>query len=359
MLGYIFLFITALFYVGLAMLTSSRPSMAGDAGMGYGLVLVLLGIGFAVNSLILTLVITARGGFNWIFHDTSLRTAIVLLFWLFISITIFSCAVFKWEWHTDTTYPQFLHWLAIGHGQLWIPLLWLTVCFFSLNTGLQSTVPASTFKIPFWVGFSICTVFSGGLLVGYLRDSAKAQAAEIASRMEQEDRWHQENLNQIAAYKPEDPLINILGFSGRYQPEDIKKAALAKIKAHPDWETKLLELLKNEYYYREVYTFLDGNMVDHPEQFAEPLNQNIVWMATSIKDDIKNSNNLQHWSFDNYNIERLLRAIDDQFMNKGVDFYPTVVKLSQALKTTPPEQFKGVHFTVADVVESWLKRHKK
>jgi hypothetical protein len=359
MLGYIFFFITALFYIGLAMLTSSKPSFSGDAGMGYGLALVFLGIGFAISSLILSIVLIAKGGFNWISHETSIRTAVVLLSWLFIVITTFFCAEFKWEWLTDTLYPQFLHWLAVRQGQVWIPLFWLFVCFLSLNTGWQASIPSNVFKIPFWVGLSICTVYCGGLLVGYLRDSARSQAMEIASQIEQENRWHQQNLDQIAAHKPEDPLVNILVFSSRYQPEDIKQAALAKIKAHPDWEEKLLELLQNEYYYREVYYFLDGNQVTHPEQFAEPLNQSIAWLADMIQADIKDSNNLQNWSYDMYGIDRFLRAIDEQFLNQPVNFYPNIIKLKKALQTTPPERFKGVHFTVSDVVEDWLKKHKK
>jgi hypothetical protein len=60
-----------------------------------------------------------------------------------------------------------------------------------------------------------------------------------------------------------------------------------------------------------------------------------------------------------FNIDRLLRAMDEQFSNQGVDYYPNVTKLKQALQTTPPERFKGVHFTATDVVENWLKKHKK
>jgi hypothetical protein len=359
MLGYIFFFIAALFYIGFAMFTSSRPNMSGDAAMGYGLGLVFFGLGFAASSLLLTIVILIKGGFSWLSPDSGLRTAITLLSWLFVVLTLFFCATFKWEWHTDTVYPSFLHWLAVGHGQVWIPLLWLSACLLSLNTSWQSTVPLTVFKTSFWIGFGICTLYSGGLLVGYLKDSARKQEAEIASRMEDENRWHQNNLNKIAAHKPEDPLVDILVFTSRFQPDDIKQAALAKIKAHPDWEVKLLELLQNEYYYREVYSFLDGNQVTHPEQFAAPLNQSILRMAASIQADIKDSNNLQHWSFDMYGIDRLLWAIDEQFSNQGVDYYPSIVKLKQALNTTPPERFKGVHFTIADVVDDWLRTNKK
>ncbi len=128
---------------------------------------------------------------------------------------------------------------------------------------------------------------------------------------------------------------------------------------HPNWEAELLDLLNDKRLYREVYYFLDGNAVTHPEQFAQPLNQSILWLAETIKTDITDSNNLQHWSFDSYQIDNLLRAIDEQFLNKGVDFYPNVVKLKQALQTPPPERFKDVRFTITGVVDSWLKKQKR
>ena len=66
MLGYIFFFITALFYIGLAMIMPSKPVTGGDNSMGYGLVLVFLSLGFAISSLILTISIRSAGGFDWV-----------------------------------------------------------------------------------------------------------------------------------------------------------------------------------------------------------------------------------------------------------------------------------------------------
>ncbi|GAB3508948.1 hypothetical protein GCM10027341_45410 [Spirosoma knui] len=361
MLGYIFFTITTLFYVGLAMLTASKPSMSGDNGMGYGLVLAFLGLGFAVSSLALTLTISARSGFQWLTTDASLRTAAALACWLFVVITIFFCAVFKWEWHStdDNTYPQFLHGIAVWHGQLWIPLLWLVACFFALNPNWQASFPPNLFKISFFAAFAVSALYSGGLALGYLRQTARDSERELAARNEQEQRWHQETLNFIATQKPEDPIINVLAHTNRFQDNDIRQAAIAKVKAHPDWESEVLALLKEQCSYREVYYFLDGNSVSRPKEFAEALNESIGWMASTIAADIRDSNNLQNWSFDMYGIDRMLRAIDEQFQGQGVNFYPNVLKLQQALNTTPPERFKGVRFTITDVVDGWLKVHKQ
>lgn len=359
MLGFIFFFITALFYVGLALIMPSKPITGGDNSMGYGLALVFLSLGFAISSLILTIIIRSKGGFDWVSPESGTRTGLVGLAWLGVALTIFFCALFKQEWHKEGLYPPFLHWIAMGYGQLWIPLLWLIACFLSLNPDWLSTLPLQAFKIPFWVGWSITTLYSGGLLVGYVRESVQRAQARVARQLGDEKRWHQIRLDEVAAHKPGDPVINLLGYSSRSQDEDVRQAALVKIKAHPNWEADLLDLLTHKRGDKEVYYFLDGNLVDHPKLFVEPLKQSIVRLSTSIKADIEDSNNLQSWSFDMYGIDQLLRAIDDQFPGQGNDFYPDVILLQQALITSPPERFKGIHFATTDVVNEWLAKHSQ
>jgi hypothetical protein len=358
MLGYFFAVLTTIFFIGLTLFSTSKPSLVGDDAMGYGLALFFWGAGFALTSLILTIMLNVRGGFDWVAQEGT-RTLLVLLAWLVVALTTFFCAVFKWEWSNDTLYPAFLHGVAIRRGQFWIPLFWLVPCLLSLHPAGPSLVPLTVFKGSFWVGMGLSAVFVGGLLVGYVRESVRSAEAETARQAEEQDQRHRQDLETIAAQKVDDPIVILLGYSSRYQPDDIKQAALVKIKAHPNWEAEMIALLQNEWRYREVYYFLDGNSVDHPEQFTGPLNQSIGVLSASIQTDIKDSNNLQHWTFDSYGIDRLLRALDEQFLNRGVDFYPAVVKLQQALNTPKPERFKDVRFSITGTVDQWLARHKK
>ena len=358
MLGFIFFFITALFYVGLAMIMPSKPITGGDNSMGYGLALVFLSLAFAISSLILTIIIRSKGGFDWVSPEPGMRTGLVMLAWLGVALTIFFCALFKQEWHEEGLYPPFLHWIATGYGQLWIPLLWLIACFLSLSPDWLTILSIQAFKILFWVGLSITTLYSGGLLVGYVRESVQQAQARVARQISDEKRWHQIRLDEIAVHKPGDPIITLLGYSGRYQDDDVRQAALVKIKAEPNWEAELLSLLTHKRGDREVYNFLDGNLVDHSKLFVEPLKQSIVRLSASINAEIKDSNNLQSWSFEMYGVDQLLRAIDDQFPGKSNDFYPDVVLLQQALNTPSPERFKGIHFATTDVVDTWLAKHR-
>lgn len=361
MLGYILFILTTIVWIGLYFLTASKPSLVGENAMGYGLALMFLGVSFTISSLALTITLLARDGFLWVANDTGFQKGIVLLAWLCIVATTFFCAAFKVEWHSDDdqTYPLFLHQLALWNGQLWIPLLWLVACFLSLgsleSTGLSPIVP----KAVFFSGLAISLIYSGGLVFGYLRDSARQTEREMASHREQENRWSQQTLEYIASQTASDPILPLLGHTNRFQQDTVRQAALAKIKAHPNWEADILALLKNKQAYREVYYFLDGNAVTQPQPFAEALNESIDWLATTITSDIRNSNNLQHWSFDSYGIHQLLRAIDEQFQHQGVDFYPAVLRLRTALNTPPPVRFEGVKFDITPAVDGWLKKQAK
>ncbi|GAB3945124.1 hypothetical protein GCM10028805_13700 [Spirosoma harenae] len=358
-LTYSFFVITALLYISLALLTPTKPMVGGDSSMGYGLGLVGLSVGFALSSLAVTIFIRAKGGFDWVAQETGTRTVLVFTFWFCMALTTFFGAIFKLEWHPASSYPQFLRWLALGYGQLWVPLLWLVVSWLSLRPEWQSAISVRAFSIPFWIGLSVSTLFAAGLVVGYVRDSAQRAEAEVATRIDDETRYHQQHLAEINAHKPGDSILSLLPFTTQYQADDVRQAALAKIKAHPDWEALLLDLLANPYYYREVYSFLGSNSVAHPDAFIQPLNQSLAQLSADIKTDIETSNNLQDWSFDSYGIDHMLQAIDRQFNEQIVTFYPSVIKLKQALSISPPERFNGVRFAVTDRVDTWLKAHKK
>ncbi len=231
--------------------------------------------------------------------------------------------------------------------------------FILLNSGMRSAVSPNMYKIPLVIGFALGVISSLGLLVGWFNISEKQRIAQIERSENADKEIHEGNLKTIAAYKISDPQITILSFTGRFHDEDVRSAAIAKIKENPNWENELLELLDNEYYFTAVYTFLDGNKVDHPEKFLEPLNRSIFRLASNIETTIQDANNLQSWTFDSYGIERLLRALNEQFIGLGTDFRPAIVKIHEALATERPERFKKVQFDIQRTVDNWLKTNQK
>lgn len=356
MIGNIFFGLTTLFYIGMALFNFSKPVLVGDRAMGYGLGLAFFGLGCAISSLLLTLNIAWKGGFDWVSPLGSTRTLLVIVGWLSFVVAAFFCAVLKWEWHGE--FPQFIRWLALSQAEIWLPLLMLVPCFLLLNAERQAGVSPLAIQIPIKIGFWLSMALALGLLFGWLRENAREQTANMERKIEEDNALQNQHLTFIAEQKPSDPIVNILALTGRFHDDIIRDSAVAKIKSHPHWEAELLELLENDYYYHHVYTFIDGNEVEHPKLFIGPLKRSIYRMAKEIENDITDSNNLQDWHFEHLGIERLFRAIDEQFSMEGdADFRPAIQALRKALDTEKPERFKTVRFNVTRVVDAWLKAH--
>jgi hypothetical protein len=355
MFGYFFWGLALLFYIGLALLDVLKP-LSGQNNMGYELTAVFFWLGFTISSLVLTFCVAGKGGFDWVLTAGVTRNFLLGIGWVSVGITTFFCTAFQGELHKGEL-PFVLRLLPASHGQIWIPLLMLVPYFFLLNVETRANVSSNVYKTPLILCFALCFSYLTGLCFMLLRDAAQGQIAKTERMTKQNENLHDEHLSFIAAQKTTDGVLSIIALTGRFHDADVRLAAVAKIKSFPDWEDKLIELLNNDYYHSQVYTFMDGNKVEHPEKFLQPLNQRILWMANDIRKQIKAGNNLQDWHFDALGIECLLYAIDEQFANKGMDFRPAVLTLQEALQTSSPKQPKNVRFTVTPIVNHWLKKH--
>lgn len=74
MLGYIFFGITCLMYIVLTLICSSKAPVGRE--MSDEMALNALGIGFAISSLILTLSIWWKGGFDWVSQYSNLSLSL-------------------------------------------------------------------------------------------------------------------------------------------------------------------------------------------------------------------------------------------------------------------------------------------
>jgi hypothetical protein len=355
MFGNILLVLIALSLIGLLSITSS-PMPGGDRGMGYGLALFFCGLCFIVLTGLLAWSLHANNGFDWIPVSGGQRNGLVFVGWLAFAMATAASALFKTEWH-EGEFPQFLRWLSQAQAAFWLPLLILIPAAFLLNA---SRVPGQTpdwVKIPMMTGFTLSILMGAGLFFGWMRANALQNAAKLEYAKNRDDEWHNKHLAKIAEHQPTDPLVNILALTGRFHDADVRDSAVAKLKSHPDWEAELIRLLNETEWDTQVYSFIDGNKVDHPELFVEPINRSIRRVAGEIKKRITDANDLQDWHFEHFSIERLLRAIDEQFLVPGADFRPAVQELRNALDTPKPERFKKVKFTLTPVVDAWLRKH--
>jgi hypothetical protein len=356
MLGNILIVLTALCLFGLINITSV-PAPGGDRGVGYAFVMLFFGGGFLVLSGLLTWNMGARDCFDWVQIPGFHRGLFVFLAWLMFTIAVFAMAVFRSEWHPGEL-PEYLRWLSKTLAVVWLPILMFVPALLLLNADRTAGIASVWVKTPMLTGLGLSLLIFLGIAIGYFRAKGQNFNNKAAYDQQRDDATHNKFIDEIAAHKPDDPLVHILALTGRFHDADVREAAVAKVKSRPDWEAELIRLLRETSWDTEVYSFIDGNRVDHPELFVEPINISIRRVAEEVKNRIKDADNLQDWHFEHFGIERLFRAIDQQFLLPGADYRPAVLDLRKALDTPKPERFKDVKFTLAPIVDNWLKKHK-
>lgn len=356
MLGNILFILVAITLIGLISITAS-PMPGGDRGVGAAFFLFLVGISFLIATGLLTWYLGWNNYFDWIGLPGIQRNGIIFIGWIAFAFATLASAFFKVEWHAGE-FPQFLRWLSQAQAAIWLPLLMLVPALILMNSDRTAANVSEYVKIPMMTAYILSILMAFGLLFGWYRAQSQQQAANIEYERTQNDEQHEKNLAWIAEQKPTDPILNILSFTGRFHDKDVKDSALAKVKSHPDWEAELIRLLSETEFDTEVYQFIDGNKVDHPELFVEPIKHSIRRVAGEIRDRIKDANDLQNWHFEHFSLDRLFRAIDEQFSLPGADYRAEVQELRNALDTPKPERFQKVKFTVTPLVDDWLKKHK-
>ncbi|MCS4435893.1 hypothetical protein [Aquiflexum gelatinilyticum] len=347
--------LTLVFYLCLLYLNYPKPNMGGDNAMGYGLGLSFFGLGISLGSIGLFFYLSRLGVFGMLTPDPFWRNFLAVILCIAFVITVFFSAALKWDNITEAV--SFSPWLANMNSLIWFPLLIFIPSFLVLFLGKEPSF--APVRIFFYIGFLFSLVFTVGLLVDWLVYQSKQQK-EIISQIQTQDKEQYETyMREIEGLDSTQSILGILPLTGRYHDAEVREAAVEKIKSRPDWESELIGILVSEYNYHYAYDFFDGNMVDHPALFTEPVRLSILQMAADIRSTIRDSNNLQEWSFDHFGIERLLRVLDGQLSGLGMDFYPAILEVRKALDTAPPDRFKGVKYSVTSVLDNWIKKNAR
>ncbi|MBK8557993.1 MAG: hypothetical protein IPL65_20615 [Lewinellaceae bacterium] len=356
-MGNVLLVISLLIVLGMFNLTSSAMP-GGDYGMGYGLMLFFYAVGFTVFSGLLVLNLGYNDKFAWI--DLSSRNWIIFLAWLAFAIAVFCMEIFRSEWHPGE-FPNFLGWLARSSvAVLWLPVLVLVPCFWLINAENGNIAQPLFVQLPLKAGIALSLLISLSAVYGLIRASAQQTVSIQQYNQQRNSDFKQQQLAFIASQTDTNSIVNILSSSGRFNDPELRNASIEKIKSHPNWEGDLIYVLNETEFQAEAYHFIDGNQVDHPELFIQPIKISLQHTADQIRNSIIGSNNLQDWHMEHMAIDRILRAIDEQFAAvPGADFLPEVRAIRDALNTPRPERFKEVKFTTSAGVEKWLKSHNE
>jgi hypothetical protein len=355
MLGNFFWGLSLLLYFAIILSNQNKPAGSGDSVMGYGLAMAFFGICFTISTGVLIFSIASKGGFDWAARQP-LLTMLVLAGWLMSAATVFFLTILKWE--PDPEIPVLVRGLMQVKADLWTPLLLLVPSFFLLNNSARASVSAGVYQYPLVALFVLSTLVCLSLLWYWIRLDMANQQAVAASEQADEIRRHQENLDYIAKQTPADPILNIITFTGRFQDEDVREAALEKFSRRSDLEGDLIALLRDSNYYHYAYTYLDANQVEHPEHFIAPVKESLHVMAEEIRNGITDNHNLQDWHFEHLGIERLLRFIDGQLPDRKNEFKPEFELVLKSFDTERAESAKNIRLLARRVLAQWMEHLK-
>jgi len=348
MFGYLLFGFTVLVYFGLSVFVMQSAPSGSDQNYGWASSALVIIVAYGVCSLLLTFHIAANGGFNWISDAGIIRNAMVAILWLGMVVGVAYCTL-KPEYHKMYQLTGIAHLLSriVSYGVTWLPLLMLIPYFFFLKPEWRDTLTPILFKSSL--------VFAS--VVGFLLPMIPKVMLKSYDKFDE----HQLALNK-AMYNIENQqdIISLLYYTGKSYDEQIRHAALAKIKQSRKLETELIDILEQGSYPLNVFYFLDENKIDHPERFTEPLIKAFSRIIEDMKEDIVNPYK------DVGDVEVLLHVFEGQFKDSIKTFIPHVVKLQEVLETPPAEnrvyqdkeQSNQTLIKNRKAVKNWLARHR-
>lgn len=147
-------------------------------------------------------------------------------------------------------------------------------------------------------------------------------------------------LESIANYN-ESTTTGLLKFAHPKNDKTQREAATVKIKSFENWEQDLIDILGQKnleeiYVYDDptyfVYAFLDGNKMEHPEKFIQPIQSSLKVLNIRVGKSLDDPYNLELGVSD---IELVCRVLEEQFKNYAKEFKPAMIKIQETLDIIP------------------------
>lgn len=349
MIGQLLFGVTFLIYIAMGIF-SLRSNPGGDQfGSAYSALVLLAAYG--ICSVLLTIYILVTGGFNWISDNSYIRNTIVTIFWLgMMAAALFTIG--RTELHKYYQLTGFVRSLSfvIAYSAIWLPLLMLIPYYYFLKPEWQDTAPPILFKIPLILG---CTL--GFLLLLAPKKSTKFLSKSFKKFDERELAFNHA-MDNIDKYKD---VGSLLYYTGHEYDEQIRSAALTKIKASKNLEDDLIDVLEHGTPY-SVFGFLEEHKVAQPERFVEPIVKSFTRMNADMHEGI-----VSPYKGGAIDVGPLLRVLEGQFKGSIAVFKPHILKLQEVMETPPAKsraygdvkECNEALYKYREDVKNWLARH--
>ena len=350
LLGNVLIILCILITAGLYSVVFGRKP-GGDAMVGYAWSLIILSLLFVIGMILTSMVIGAKGGYDWISAHKSSRFWIVTIGILSAVITTALAALFKGE---GGPVPGFFratsHILVVA-----IPVLMLFSFIILNNPSLRDQLPVVIYKWPLMISFIIGVTGVTAAVGSWFIRSAKNQTAAIEHARKADQDNIQRMLKEIDSNDVSKNKVFLLVFTDANQDQQVREKALEKIFAYPEWKSEMVRFLESDWA-PEAFTFFASNNVEQPEFFIEPIRTGILNQARLIRETIrrcKHPSHLYEGRF-TWEVERVLRTAD-KFAVYGANYTAEVKALRAALDE--PWDWDKPNFACKETLDRWIKKH--
>ena len=336
----IILILAALAFLTICKMEFIDTMPGGDARVGHSYVIFFLGIAFSICILLLTIIIYATGGFDWVVPIVGGQGRTVLLG--FLTIT----AGFAFMFFSTPSRLALVNTLVS-------PILMLVIAALLINQGLKNALPLNfvPWAIKITLGLNLA-ILCLGLITKLTPSSGQLNRLFNPNALDAND---ERMLTEIDACDMSKDGVFLYVFTDDNHHKRVRERAIAKIKTQADWQEELIRRLNNGWA-EEAFTFLASNEVDDKNLFPEAIRAGILNQAEIIREGLRRWSHPSHVDASQgaWAVERLLRAVK-KYEGMGVDYRPAMQELKAAFDE--PIRFDKPKFSAVSLIDEWLKNH--
>lgn len=262
--------------------------------------------------------VTANGGFDW------LRLSRGWLHMLTVLAT-FALAVLSFARFESLPHAGPVSRLFVGSLIHLFPLLTMLLVVFHLNPRLTPGLPVMAVNLP-WI---ICAATSLAICGGYVGYRVAAagvnQLGGIAHTFRNNGELEREHLAQIPSLDPQRDFAELVRLAEEYQGRAVREAALAQLRRHPDFVTRLVAELTNatpssgELGHALAVVAFAPFTPDEQKLLALPARDAMERITHHIRSEFRHIPKQRRKATRRWG-NRLFAAIGAQFAGTGVDF---------------------------------------
>ncbi|MEO8068282.1 MAG: hypothetical protein ABI599_11370 [Flavobacteriales bacterium] len=268
------------------------------------------------------LCVTGSGGFDWLRLGRPALYVLTVAAALALTVVSF---VLVGSYIRPGFAPSFIYYLPL------LLVLLATMLLIVLSLNPQLGISPRTVRLPWTIGAGLCLVGGVGFGGYWLATEGVGGIANIAQRLNGPS--SQEILTKVSTLDPQTGFDELLGLATRYASREIREAATARLRSHPDFPERLSTELETGYVEPAV-EFLYSATLTPAEQarLASPARSAMQrWVGRIPAPNYttkKNLRDLRRWGTEMFGV------LPEKFASTGVDFAPVIADFKERVDPT-------------------------